>query len=135
MAFDTNHGAVFGIIALHTSEPARTKAFYSRVFDWQEIPDVPFGAVGTDGFFMKRQGGENPEATILGAGDTGGVPVGQWIPQIAVDNIRDVAARCVEMGGEIVSEVQQVSEEDPGLMCRIRDPKGAILGLIQVVKG
>lgn len=132
MAFDTNHGAVFGIIAMHSGDLARTKAFYSRVLDWKEIPDVP---VGPDGFFMKRQGGENPEATILGAGDTGGVPVGQWLPQIAVDDIHDVASRCVEMGGEIVAEIQQVSDDDPGLMCRIRDPEGAVLGLIQVAKG
>lgn len=132
MTFDTNDGAVMGIIVMHTAEPARTKAFYSRVLDWQEIPDVP---VGPDGFFMKRPEGDNPEATILGADDTAGVPVGQWIPQIAVDDIRAVAARCVEMGGEIVAEIQPVSDDDPGLMCRIRDPEGAVLGLIQVAKG
>lgn len=132
MAFDTNNGAVFGIIALHTEDPIRTKAFYSRVLAWQEIPDAP---VGPNGFFMMRQGGANPEGTILGAGNTGGVPVGQWIPQIAVDDIRDVASRCVEMGGEVVSEIRQVTDDDPGLMCRIRDPQGAVLGLIQVAKG
>ena len=131
MAFDTNHGAVFGFIAIHAGDPARTQAFSSRVLGWEELPDAP---VGPDGFFMKRPGGENPEATILGADDTGGVPVGQWITQIAVDDIRAVAARCVEMGGEIVAEIQPVSDDDPGLMCRIRDPEGAVLGLIQVAK-
>ena len=132
MAFDTNDGAVLGVIAMHTSEPARTKEFYSHVLGWQEIPGVP---VGEGGFFMMRQGGSNPEATILRAGDTGGVPVAQWIPQIAVDDIRAVAAKCVEAGGEIVAEITQVSDNDPGLMCTIRDPEGAVLGLIQVVKG
>jgi len=132
MAFDTNNGAVFGIIEMHTREPARTKAFYSHVLGWQESPEV---LVGEDGFFMMRQGGSNPEATILGAGDTSGVPTGQWIPQITVDDICAVTAKCVEAGGEIVAEITQVSNDDPGLMCRIRDPEGAVLGLIQVVKG
>lgn len=57
MAFDTNDGAVMGIIVMHTADPARAKAFYSRLLGWEEVPDV---AVGPDGFFMKRRGGENP---------------------------------------------------------------------------
>ncbi len=70
----------------------------------------------------------------MGADDTGGVPVGQRIPQIAVDDIRAVADRCVGMGGEIGAEIQPVSDDNPGLMCRLRDPEGAVLGLIRVAK-
>lgn len=60
MTFDTNDGAVMGIIVMHTADPARAKMFYSRLLDREEIPDVPFGAVGPDAFFMMRQGGQNP---------------------------------------------------------------------------
>ncbi len=130
MALDTSNGAVFGLLSIHTSDPARTRAFYSRVLDWQDFPDEE-----DDFFFMKRRDGSNPEAIVLGAAETGGVPAGQWIPQIAVDDIHAVTATCVEMGGQIISAIRQVSDEDPGLMCTIRDPDGAALGLIQVVKG
>jgi predicted enzyme related to lactoylglutathione lyase len=65
---------------------------------------------------------------------TGGDPVGQWIPQIAVDDIHAVAATCVEMGGAVIAAIRRVSDDDPGLMCTIRDPEGAVLGLIQVAK-
>lgn len=128
MALDTSNGAVF-FISIHSSAPAKTRAFYSRVLDWQEFPDEE------DDFFMKRRDGSNPEAIIHAAAGTGGVPAGQWIPQIAVDDIHAVAATSVKMGGQIISAIRQVSDEDPCLMCTIRDPEGAVLGLIQVDKG
>jgi len=128
MALDTSNGAVFGLIAMHTSNPAGMKAFYAGVLDWQDVP------VAEDSFFMMRREGSSPEAIILGAADSGGVPTGQWIPQIAVDDIHTVTAACVEMGGQVISAIRQVSDDDPGLMCTIRDPEGAMLGLIQVAK-
>lgn len=129
MALDTSNGAVFGLISMHTSDPARTRAFYSRVLDWQDIP------VAEDGFVMMRRDGSNPEAIVLGATETGGVPAGQWIPRIAVDDIHAVAATCAEMGGQIIAAIRQVWDDDPGLICTIRDPEGAVFGLIQVAKG
>lgn len=128
MALDTNNGAVFGFIAMHTSDMTRAKAFYAGVLDWQDVP-VPEG-----GFFMMRREGSNPEAIVLDAADTRDVPAGQWIPQIAVDDIHAITARCVGMGGQVISAIRQVSDDDPGLMCTIRDPEGAMLGLIQVAK-
>ncbi len=131
MAFDTNHGAVFGIIQMHTREPASASAFYAQVLGWQEIPVTPGKDVGS---FMTRPGGSNPEAILLRTGDNTNAPASQWIPQIAVDNIHDVVARCEAAGGEVIAGISQVSNQDPAQMCTIRDPEGAVLGLIQVVK-
>ena len=129
MSFDTRNGAVFGFLAQHTSNPERRAEFYRQVFDWTELgEDRQFG------IFMKRAKSDNPEAVVLDASDIEGVPVGQWVPHIAVDDIHAVASRCVAMGGTIVSDIRPVWEDDPGLTCRICDPEGGILALLQVAR-
>jgi predicted enzyme related to lactoylglutathione lyase len=129
MTFDTNDGAVFGIIAQHTGNLSASTAFYEHVLHWTAIKEDR--QVGT---FMMRDGGANPEAIFLSGDDDSGLPVGQWIPQIAVADIHAVAERCLAMGGELVVQIREVSEFDPGLMCTIRDPEGGVLGLIQVAR-
>jgi len=129
MAIDTRNGAVFGFIAQHTGNSNRSTTFYNAVFGWAANEDDQEAVT-----FMKRKRSQTPEAVLFGTDDAGGVPVGQWIPHIAVDDIHTVASRCVEAGGSIVQEIHQVWADDPGLICRIRDPEGGILGLIQVAR-
>lgn len=97
MGFDSNDGAVFGILVDHTSDLDRTSAFSSHVMDWRELPND-----GPEGVFLKRQDGSHSEANILDATDIGGIQVGQWIPQIAVDDIHATVTKCVQTGGDII---------------------------------
>lgn len=111
-------------IELQTSDLARARDFYSRLFDWslEEIP-APGGAAsytminvgeGTGGGMF-----ENPDA---------GVPP-HWMAYVGVDDIRAYTAKARELGADVLQDAMQVG--DYGWFSVIRDPTGAVIAMWQ----
>lgn len=101
------------------------RAFYEAVVGWQT------SAVGMgdyDDYNLMPPGGEDAVAGICHArGPNAGLPP-QWLIYIVVEDVDESAARCVELGGTLVSEPKALG---PGRFCVIRDPAGAVCALYE----
>jgi predicted enzyme related to lactoylglutathione lyase len=125
--FIVSGGAVgnpFVHVELNTPDPAKVKAFYSKLFQWKfeemPSPDTPDHAYtlvrvgeGTGGGIMKQVAG----------GPSG------WLAYVAVDDIHASTKKAQELGAQLMKDVTEV----PGMgwFSFIRDPGGAVLGLWQ----
>ena len=52
-----------------------------------------------------------------------------WLVYINVDDVDKSLAKCVELGGEVVSEIRSYGGQ--GRYCVIRDPAGAVAALFE----
>ena len=111
-------------IELNTPDPAMSKTFYSKLFQW-ELEDVPNGAVPTGEYTMIK----------VGKGTGGGImkqipggPPG-WLAYVEVEDIDAATKRAKSLGGEVMKDVTEVL--GMGSLSIIKDPGGAILGLWQ----
>ena len=55
----------------------------------------------------------------------------QWLLYVRVENVEASASRCQELGGEVLDGPRMMGKE---LFCALRDPAGAVLGLVSAVK-
>jgi len=106
-------------VELNTTDVAKAKAFYAKLFDWK-LEDIPIG----DGY------------TMVGVGDgTGGGIMKQMIPKapsswlayVEVDDIAATTQKAKSLGAKIMKDVTEVA--DMGSLSIIVDPTGAPLGL------
>ena len=113
-------------VELETTDVAKAKSFYGKLFDWQ-LEDMPMGDGST--------------YTLIGVGDgTGGgmmkspLPGGQsmWLAYILVDNVRTATRKARELGASLCKDVTEV----PGMgwFSIFNDPTGAMLALWQPQK-
>lgn len=107
-------------VELNTTDPAKAKAFYSKLFDWK-LEDME-SAVGT--------------YTMIGVGDgTGGGMLKHpmpgapsfWLSYVLVDDIEASTQQAKSLGAQIIKDVMEVG--DMGWLSIIQDPTGAVLGL------
>jgi predicted enzyme related to lactoylglutathione lyase len=99
------------------------REFYERVVGWSS-ERVEMGDY--DDFEMRAPGGDEAVAGVCHArGPNAGLPA-QWLVYVGVEDLEESVERCVEMGGEIVSEP---SGAGGGRCCVIRDPAGAAMAL------
>jgi predicted enzyme related to lactoylglutathione lyase len=113
---------------LATSDVAAAKAFYKRLFGWQD-QDLDAGTAGA--YTTLRQGGkevailyrQQPQARAAGAPP-------HWTSYISVDDADATAARANELGGAAVFRAP-FDVLDVGRVAAIRDPTGAIVSLWQ----
>jgi predicted enzyme related to lactoylglutathione lyase len=106
---------------LNTSDFAGVRRFYEALFDWDFV-DVDLGSTA-------------PQAQILPAsGPSGGLQPtasrgarSQWVPYVAVDDVRAMLRRVREAGGAVIQDYTPV----PGLGAQaiVQDPGGTQLGL------
>jgi len=109
-------------VELNSPDPAKAKAFYGKLFQWQ-LEDMPNPAVPDDSYTVIR----------VGEGTGGGImkqvshgPAG-WIPYVLVDDLRVSTDKVKALGGKVMKDVTEVP--NMGWFSIIQDPAGAILGL------
>jgi predicted enzyme related to lactoylglutathione lyase len=109
-------------VELNTTDVAKAKSFYGKLFDWklQDVP-LPDGAYtivevgeGTGGGLMKHP--------IPGAPST-------WLAYVLVDDVKAATAKAKSLGAAILKDVTEVPGR--GWFSLISDPTGAALGLWQ----
>jgi predicted enzyme related to lactoylglutathione lyase len=113
-------------IELNTSDTAKAKAFYGKLFDWK-LDDVPMGeetytmvqvGEGTGGGMLKHP---MPDAPSM------------WLPYVEVGDIKEATAKAKSLGANLVKDVTEVM--GMGWLSIFIDPTGATLGLWQPKKG
>ncbi len=111
-------------IELNTPDPEKTKAFYSKLFQWK-LEDVPNPATPDGTYTIVNVG------TGTGGGIMKQVPGGPsgWLAYVEVDDIHAATKRAQSLGAEVMKDVTEVM--GMGSFSFIRDPAGAVLGLWQ----
>ena len=107
-------------VELSTTDLAKAKTFYAKLFDWK-LEDTPMGA---DSYTMIQ----------VGEGTGGGMmkhPVpgapSMWLAYVVVDDIDASTKKAKSLGATVMKDVTEV----PGMgwLSIILDPTGAALGL------
>lgn len=111
---------------LTVTDAERVRDFYAQVVGWRPEP-VDMGGY-SDFSMVAAATGETVAGICHARGTNAGLP-SQWLIYIVVEDVERAAARCAELGGQIVRPPQAVG---PGRFCVIRDPAGAMCALYQV---
>lgn len=108
---------------LTVPDAAGLREFYSQVAGWtfSEV-EMP----GYQDYCAHDEAGEVVAGLCHARGENADQPP-QWMLYVQVDHVRACAARCVELGGEVLQGPRALGQWD---FCVIRDPAGAVLGLI-----
>jgi hypothetical protein len=108
---------------LNTTDVAKAKAFYGKLFDWK-LEDIPMGE------------GETYTMVDVGDGTGGGImpqmipgASSDWMPYVGVDDIQAATKKAKSLGANILKDVTEVM--DMGWLSIFKDPTGAIVGLWQ----
>jgi predicted enzyme related to lactoylglutathione lyase len=111
-------------IELNSTDPEKSKAFYTQLFDWKLDE-------------MKGAGGMQYTTIDPGGGGTGGGIMKQlmpdtpsfWMAYALVDDAKASTAKAKSLGAKVMKDVTEV----PGMgwFSIITDPTGAVLGLWQ----
>jgi uncharacterized protein len=108
-------------VELHTTDPAKAKDFYGKLFTWK-MEDMEMGpgmtytmlkpGEGTGGGLMKQMAPGAPSS---------------WLAYVIVDDINASTALAKSLGAQVVTDVTEI----PGMgwFSIIVDPTGAALGL------
>jgi predicted enzyme related to lactoylglutathione lyase len=115
-------------IELHTPDLARSKDFYSRLFDWT-LEDIP--APGGDRPYTMIKVGEGTGGGMFPDLDPNALP--HWLAYVGVDDIEASTRKAGELGASVLQEVMQIA--DYGWLSVIRDPTGAVIALWQPKMG
>ena len=100
-------------VELHTNDPAKAKAFYSKLFGWK-LEDVPM------------PGGS--AYTMIDVGEPPGSPP-RWQAYVGVDDVAASTRKARELGAKIMMGKTEVANF--GFMSVITDPTGATIALWQ----
>ncbi|MGH9867130.1 MAG: VOC family protein [Candidatus Polarisedimenticolia bacterium] len=110
---------------LTVQDAARIRDFYAGVVGWESSP-VDMG--GYEDFNVMPPGSATPVAGVCHArGGNADLPA-QWLIYIIVEDVKRSAARCLEMGGQVIAGPRDMAG---GGFCVIRDPAGAVCALYQ----
>jgi predicted enzyme related to lactoylglutathione lyase len=115
-------------IELQTSDLARAKDFYSRLFDWK-LEDIP------------APGGEMPYTLInVGEGTGGGMFENpdpkmppRWQAYVGVEDIEASTLKALDLGATVLQDVMEIAGY--GWFSVIRDPTGAVIAMWQPKNG
>jgi predicted enzyme related to lactoylglutathione lyase len=112
-------------VELNTTDVARAKSFYGKLFDWK-LEDVPLPGgsytligvgEGTGGGLMKHPIEGAPSA---------------WLPYVLVDDVEAVTSKAKSLGATVLKDATEVT--GMGRFTVIADPTGAVIGLWQAKK-
>ncbi len=98
--------------------------FYAKVANWTHAP-VAMGDYN-DYCMNAPETGKTVAGICHARGPNANIPP-QWMIYITVENVKQAADRCAELGGEVIDGPRKVGEQQ---FCIIRDPAGAVAGLI-----
>ncbi len=110
---------------LTVPDAAGVAAFYETVVGWKIKPH----AMGTydDYEMVAPDTGETVAGVCHARGENAALPA-QWLMYVVVEDVAACAARCREAGGEVLDGPRPMGEKP---FCVVRDPAGAVLGLIE----
>ena len=115
-----------GWVDLTVDDATAVRDFYRDVVGWSST-DIDMG--GYSDYCMDTPGDGTSVAGVCHARGGNAAMPAQWLIYVTVEDIDRSAAKCVELGGEIV-----VPPKPPGggdRSCVIRDPAGAVMALYQ----
>ena len=99
--------------------------FYAEVVGWtsseHDMGDYVDYAVAAPGT------GETVAGICHARGSNANIPP-QWLIYVSVADVEASAKRCVELGGEVLDGPRTMGAQS---FCVVRDPAGAVLGLIE----
>lgn len=102
--------------------------FYCRVVGWESRPH-DMGEYHDYDIVAPASG--EVVTGICNARDTNASIPPQWLMYVAVPDVEASARQCAELGGQVVDGPRMMGGS---LFCVIRDPAGAVLGLIEAGK-
>jgi predicted enzyme related to lactoylglutathione lyase len=108
-------------VELNSTDLAKSKAFYGKLFDW-ELEDADMGPAGTYTLIKVGEGtgGGMMKQLIPGAPSA-------WMAYVLVDDIQAATQKAKSLGAKIMKDVTEVP--GAGWLSIITDPTGAMLGL------
>ncbi len=114
-------GNAFVHVELSTTDIAKAKSFYSKLFDWT-LEDVPMG--GDETYTMIK----------VGEGTGGGMmkhPMpgapSMWLAYVGVDDVEAATKKAKSLGAKVVKDVTEVM--GAGWFSVLEDPTGAMIAL------
>ena len=108
-------------VDLTVADAEKLRDFYKNVIGWEPSP-VKMGDY--DDYNMVSPATEKPAAGICHArGDNAKIPP-QWIVYVPVKDLEGSIKTAEKSGGSVVAKLGKT-------MCIIRDPAGAVMGLMQ----
>lgn len=110
---------------LTVEDAPAVRGFYEQVVGW-ETKAHPMGDY--DDYEMTLPGGGPTVTGICHARGANAKIPPQWMIYITVENVEESAKKCVELGGEILDGPRLMGQSP---FCVIRDPAGAVAGLIE----
>jgi len=110
-------------VDLFTSDPDRSRAFYTELFDWKaQEPNAEFG-----GYFNFTKDDVLVAGGMTNDGSSGAPDA--WSVHLATDNAQATLDAATAHGGQVLVPAMQVG--DLGTMSVISDPGGAAIGAWQ----
>lgn len=116
-------------VDLTVENASATRDFYREVVGWTTT-DVEMG--GYNDYCMNEPTTGKTVAGICHArGQNAELPAA-WLIYITVEDLDKSVAKCVELGGEVISPQRNYGGQ--GRYCVIRDPAGAVAALYEATK-
>jgi uncharacterized protein len=112
-------------VELNTTDVAKAKGFYGRLFEWT-LEDVPMG----DGTYTMIKVGQGTAGGIM-KHPMPGAP-SAWLAYVLVDDIHAATDKAKSLGAKIITDVTEVM--GMGWLSILIDPTGAALGMWQPKK-
>jgi len=113
-------------IELNTTDVAKAKAFYGKLFDWK-LEDVPMG----DDTYTMVKVGEGTGGGLLKQPVPGAPSL--WLAYVQVDDLKVATSKAKTLGAKVMNE--EIEVMGAGKFSIIVDPTGAVLGLWEPKKG
>ncbi len=113
-------GNPFVHVELMSTDVAKAKTFYGKLFDWKledmDMGDMTYTMIkvgeGTGGGLMKNPMPNAPST---------------WVAYVNVDDVNAATAKAKLLGAKVMKDIQEV--KGAGASSIITDPTGAMLGL------
>jgi uncharacterized protein len=114
---------------LTVKDAAGVRKFYEEVVGWQAT-EVNMGSYSD--YCMNEPATGKTIAGICHASGVNAELPPVWLIYITVEDLEKSAARCVELGGQVIAGPRPAGEQ--GRYCVIRDTAGAVVGLFEYLK-
>jgi len=116
-------------VDLTVENASATKDFYREVVGWT-VTEVEMSGY-SDYCVNEPQTGKTVAGICHARGKNAELPAA-WLVYLTVGNLDQSVAKCIELGGEVISEPRGYGGE--GRFCVIRDPAGAAVALFEHTK-
>jgi uncharacterized protein len=109
-------------VELNSTDVAKSKAFYGKLFDWK-LEDIPNDAAG--GTYTMISVGDGTGGGMMKSPMPGAPSM--WLAYVLVDDIEAATKKAKSLGAKVMKDVTEVMEM--GWLSIIVDPTDAMLGL------